>query len=73
MAEVEVLQSIFLVQNYTENTNGYAPLTVGNAWHFWLLWIQGVHMFFLYKDFFYSMTLWKSIALIKSTLKKWKI
>ena len=72
MAEVEVLQSIFLVQNYTENTNGYAPLTVGNAW-IWLLWIQGVHMFFLYKDFFYSMTLWKSIALIKSTLKKWKI
>ena len=25
---------LFIVQNYTENANGYVPLTVENVWHF---------------------------------------
>ena len=39
------------MQNYTDNANGDAPLTVENGDIFHFLWDQGAHMFFLYKIF----------------------
>ena len=56
MAEVGALQSIFLVQNYTENTNGYVPLTVGNVWHLSVFEFKVRTCSFIIK-YFYSMTL----------------
>ena len=40
---------VFIVQNYTENTNGDVDLTAQNVWYISFLWAQGAHMFFLYK------------------------
>ena len=48
---------LFIEQNYTENANGDMPLMVENVWFFQFLWVQGARMFFLYKRYFYYMTI----------------
>ena len=52
LPDVGAMQSLFIMQNYTENANGDMPLTAESVWYFWFSWVHGGDMFFLYKKDF---------------------